>query len=243
MNTRFSFFHAPGGRRLCTPLALCLSVLFLSPAVQTQDALYENNGKLQDELRYIREEIRRLQAATEESQKLVEQLRQQQLDQYLELERRLLQLGARLEGLEAPAAEAPPDAAGSAQMDAYRQYQEARGMLNQGRHTEALDAFRGFLSRWPQGEYTAEAWFWTGELYLQSTPPALEEARRAFGAILAHFPGHGKEPDAMFKLGKIYHLQGKPEQAEQTLRQLVEAYGDSAHSAARLAEGYLQQYF
>ncbi len=245
MNRIVFSLRIAGSRRHCVRTALYLAFLLWIPATQSQTGAIDETAQLplQEQMRYLRQEIRRLQSDLEQSRELLNQLRQQQLNQYLELERRLLQVEAEREAAATPAADAARASPAQGQAEAYRKYQEARSLLQKGLHAQALAAFSEFLSRWPQGDYTADAWFWTGELYLQQRPPALEDARRAFAVVLANFPGHDREPNAMFKLGKVYHLQGKLEQAEQILRQLVQTYGDAAHSAARLAEGYLQQYF
>ena len=67
----------------------------------------------------------------------------------------------------------------------------------------------------------------------------LPKAQQWFSDLLADFPDSRKVPDAKFKLGKVYHLQGQNDRAEQLLGEVANSGAD----AARLAEQYLKENF
>jgi tol-pal system protein YbgF len=116
-------------------------------------------------------------------------------------------------------------------------YQKAFDLMKAGRYDEAIAAFRGFLARYPDGEYSANAQYWVGES--NYVLRRFDEAAAEFGKVIDFFPDSGKAPDALLKLGfSQYELQ-QWDKAGQTLTRVVQQYPRS--TARQLAEGRLQR--
>lgn len=101
----------------------------------------------------------------------------------------------------------------------------------------ALEGFKAFLSAFPEGELTANAWYWLGELY--TSKGELDAGTHAFNTVIARFPQSPKAPDALLKLGFTEYRQGKWTQAHQLLNHVVELYPNTA--SARLAQTKIKQ--
>ena len=199
--------------------------------------------ELFDHVRFLQEELRQLRRLLEQQGHKLSTAERRQLDRYLDIDRRLAALetaGAATAVETQRRAEDAPAPLSPGEQSAYRR---AYAQVKSGTYSEATVSFLSFLEQWPAGEYAANAWYWLGELHLAAAPPQLAEAGQAFSQVLEKFSSHHKVPDAMFKLGKVRHLQGETEQAQAMLQEVVEKYGDNAGSAARLAEAYLRQYF
>jgi tol-pal system protein YbgF len=220
-------------------------------------------GELYNQVLQLRDEVQQLRGLVEEQGEELRQLKQQRLDDYIGLDRRITALGgapgsAPAQGTppaDASTGSAPPD--GVIRADVPPQapvqvpaaplageepaYQAAYELVRARKFPEALAAFNDFLDRYPQGALAGNAHFWIGELYLLNGDS--ESARPHYEALVYQFPGNAKMPDGMFKLGRIYHQQGDAVRAKELLQRVVSEYGNSGSSAARLAREYLQQNF
>ena len=116
-------------------------------------------------------------------------------------------------------------------------YQDAFNLLKGGRYHDAAKAFRAFLTNYPGGEFVDNARYWLGETYYVNRQ--FEAAMQEFQEIIASFPQSPKFTHAMLKVGYIHHELGRPEQARQTLLELVERHPDS--TAAGLARKRLKR--
>lgn len=203
-------------------------------------------GTLFYQLQILQDEVRRLQGIVEEQNYRIERLVREQRERYIELDQRLLALrpGAAQptgadDGPDGPASTVP--GAVSVQGDAYnRAYAvvtEARQLTPSERATEyqrALLMFDAVIRDHPDGQYTPNAYYWMGELYLATD--ALEEARQAFAQVTNLFADHAKMPDALYKLGVTYHRLGDNVRALDYLDRVTDEYPDSAQ--AGLARSY-----
>ena len=199
-------------------------------------------------LQSLRDELRVLRGMVEEQSNSIRLLKQRQVDDYLDLDRRLgsLAKGSLAKGSagRAPgqstasavniapvAAAALPQVSDSAEKAAYEQ---AYGTLKAGKVAAAKGAFSAYLDKYPQGRYAANGHYWLGEIYMLDNQ--LDKAGKAFAIVVEQYPAHRKMLDASFKLGKVYHLQGKDKQARALLSKVAATKG----SAGRLAGDYLK---
>ncbi|MCK9502891.1 MAG: tetratricopeptide repeat protein [Porticoccaceae bacterium] len=205
------------------------------------------------EVQSLREEVRTLRGMVEEQAHDLRELRQRQLDDYQDLDRRLGGAAApsasSSPSKEIPMAATSPEAPEPAQEFAtadepvnddageYEAYTQTYNLLKARKIDEAVAGFKTLVAKYPNGKYTANSYYWLGEIYLLQNN--LPEAEKAFGAVTVSFPAHRKAPDAMFKLAKVYHLQGQNDRAKQLLTKV--AAGNS--SAASLAKAYLSENF
>lgn len=202
---------------------------------------------LYQQIQVLQDEVRRLQGIIEEQGHRIDRLTREQRERYIDLDQRLLQVSqgvAPVAPRPAAADVRPPLAApGGAQTEeqaynaAFNVLKAARGQppaeRNQG-YAQALAMFDALIVEYPNGQLTANAFYWRGEIELYREN--LESARQAFTQLLAVFGDHAKAPDARYKLGVVYHRLGEDAQALSHLDQVIAEYPD--HSAARLARAY-----
>ena len=194
------------------------------------------------QLQVLQDEVRRLQGIVEEQNYRIERLVQEQRERYVELDERLLALtGANPQqpGEESPVAASP--LAPSTEREAYNAaisvVKNAAGQPPSERreaYQRALTMFDALVREFPNGEFTANAYYWMGEaqLYLEE----LELARQAFVQVVNLFGDHAKVPDALYKLGVVYHQLNDLSGALHYLDRAIAEFPD--HTAARLAESY-----
>jgi tol-pal system protein YbgF len=117
--------------------------------------------------------------------------------------------------------------------NARRAYDAALSLVNAKRYGEALDAFAGFLVRWPDHPNADNAMYWRGECYFAQG----EYVRAAdqFAGVIARFPMGNKVPDALLKLGMSRQKLGDPQAARQSYDRLRRDYPRS-EAARRIPE-------
>lgn len=234
------------------------------------------------DLQGLRDEVRQLRGIVEEQANELRELRQRQMDDYQDLDRRLsarqdsspapmssTQFGqgsgsapggvnsgqqSSQGGFEtvdtdsfysSPAAPADNGYNGAAQTQNQQQddqseaqaYTATYNLLKARKIDEAVAGFTNLVAKYPNGKYTANAYYWLGEIHLLQNN--LPEAEKAFSMVTRNFPIHRKAADATFKLGKVYHQMGQADKARNLLQQV--ANGNS--SAAPLARAYLNDNF
>ncbi|WP_049722077.1 YbgF trimerization domain-containing protein [Gilvimarinus polysaccharolyticus] len=223
----------------------------------------DNNpqAELYYQLQALQQEVMSLRGLVEEQTFELKKLKQQRMDDYLDLDRRVsaLTTGASGGTSTAPRMTYEPSAdntlaprvdvaAGtegeilakpvtSANASESEVYGAAYDLLRQREVDASIAAFKDHLARYPNGEYTGNSYYWLGEIYLLKND--LPSAQQWFGDLLRVFPSSRKVPDAQFKLGKVYHLQGQEERAKELLSIVAASNSD----ASRLAEQYLKENF
>lgn len=200
-------------------------------------------GELYYQLQVLQQEVLELRGIVEEQAHNLKRLKQQRLDDYLDLDRRLSALGQAGGVRNDTAADADSAAvvAGSGNVAPEEEIQHYRAaidlVLKQQRYDEAIVALKNHLKTYPSGRYAANSTYWLGEIYLLKND--LEQSRQWFTQLLAQFPRHRKVPDGKFKLGKVYHLLGNDDQAKTLLNEVAASKSD----AAPLAQEYLRNNF
>lgn len=110
-------------------------------------------------------------------------------------------------------------------------YKDAFELLKSKKYDEALKAMTVYITKYPQGQYVVNAYYWTGEIYyLQGKA---ESAKMAFKIIVKNFPTSQKLPDALLKLAIIDIDAGHNEAAKNALLKIQQLYPGT--TAARLA--------
>lgn len=217
-------------------------------------------GDLYYQVQVLQEEVRDLRGMVDEQANELRRLRQQQMDDYQDLDRRIGGgFGQSETPADAPRAQMPmpedsppatddlparlpsPGGQGSepgADSEAERRSYDAAYELLKNRSIEqAVVSFKEHLQRFPDGPYAANAHYWLGEIYLLQNN--LPEANLAFSEVVTSFPAHRKVTDAKFKLGRVLHLQGQNERA----RALLQEVAATDSTAADLARNYLAENF
>jgi tol-pal system protein YbgF len=217
-----------------------------------------NAGALVIQLQQLQEEVRRLNGIVEQQSAEIGRLKEQSLERYIDLDRRLADLaagagpapgadegagftfgGASATGATDPGGAVPGQVV--AEPGEEPAYQAAYNYVKARNFPEAVEAFQKFLARFPLGAYAPNAHYWLGELYLVITPPEPELARQSFKLLLDQYPDNPKVPDALYKLGKVHFLKGNRERSRAYLDQVIVEY--PGHPAAQLARDFLDENF
>lgn len=218
------------------------------------------NLEMQNRMTQLQAEIQSLRNQVETLAHELEQARQRNRDQYVDLDSRL----QRLEGgapvaaspqapaatppaaTPAPEAEAAPadpalsveDASPAADPAAEEAaYQAALDTLvDRFEADESARLFRAFINDYPASPLVPNAWYWLGESYYVTQNYAL--ALEAFETLLAAHPGSRKEGDALLKVGYSQLALGQRAAGEATLLEVSRRYPGT--DAAAKAESRLR---
>ena len=209
------------------------------------------------QMQVLQEEVQMLRGLVEELNYELQQVKQRQMDDYLDLDRRMSAVasgsavaqqkksraksygGANTvpsERAEVVTGLVTDEAVDAAVIKA--NYDNASNLLLKQRDMDgAVMAFKQHIVDFPTSPYAPNAYYWLGEIYLLQGQDEL--SRQAFTAVLEQYADHGKAMDSRFKLGKIYHQLGELERA----RELLELASQSSGSVAIKARDYLDKNF
>ncbi|MCF5045492.1 tol-pal system protein YbgF [Pseudomonas simiae] len=272
-------------RRALTVLALSLAPLAVWAAVPVEDSNsgYNNSGssyppagygtngayaggaatsapsaqgELFNQLQRMQDQIAQQQGAIEVLQNQVNQLKQEGLERYQDLDRRI---GAGVQPAATPdnssAGGAPSAAAGGAAAGAAASqapaassepgdpakeklyYDAAFDLIKAKDFDKASQAFTAFLRKYPNSQYAGNAQYWLGEVNLAKGD--LQGAGQAFAKVSQLYPKHAKVPDSLYKLADVERRLGHTEKVKGILQQVVAQYPGT--SAAQLAQRDLQR--
>ena len=116
-------------------------------------------------------------------------------------------------------------------------YTAAYLALKSGRFEEASSAFNAQLDKYPQGEYSDQAWYWLGETRFAQHD--LEKAQHAFKYVVDRYAKSAKYAAALLKLGQISESMNNNDKAFAYYQRLVKERGDSVvaeQARSRMAE-------
>ncbi len=203
----------------------------------------------QYQMQLLQQEVQQLRGMMEELNYQLQRMQATQDDRYLELDSRFQSLqeqissGGIVTDTVAPADEpVTPADTGVVTSEVATEdqlYGTALEQIRARQYDEAIDKLTTLIAEYPDGVLIANAYYWLGEVHAAKPDPDYESARQALSQVITFFPQSNKVPDAGFKLGKVYHLMGDCERAEQLLTQVMEE--NAGRSVAQLAETYLRE--
>lgn len=216
-------------------------------------------GELFNQLQSMQEQISRQQGVIEVLQNEVARMKQESLERYQDLDRRigtgvapaatpensstggsLNAPGAAAAGAGAGAAAAQAPAAGSEPADPAKEklyYDAAFDLIKAKDFDKASQAFAAFLRKYPNSQYAGNAQYWLGEVNLAKGD--LQGAGQAFAKVSQLYPKHPKVPDSLYKLADVERRLGHTDKVKGILQQVVAQYPGT--SAAQLAQRDLQK--
>ena len=213
-------------------------------------------GELFNQLQSMQQQIERQQGAIEVLQNDVARMKQENLERYQDLDRRIgtgvapaatpenssgggeLNAPAAAAGAGAAAAQAP--AAGSEPADPAKEklyYDAAFDLIKAKDFDKASQAFAAFLRKYPNSQYAGNAQYWLGEVNLAKGD--LQGAGQAFAKVSQLYPKHAKVPDSLYKLADVERRLGHTDRVKGILQQVVSQFPGT--SAAQLAQRDLQK--
>lgn len=116
-------------------------------------------------------------------------------------------------------------------------YSSAYNLIRERKFDESEVAFTKFVGDYPNNTLTGNGYYWLGEVKLVQGKS--REALNSFSTVIQGFPGHGKEPDALYKMGTVSDQLGDTVNAKSYLQDVIRRFPDS--KAAKLAAGYLSK--
>lgn len=221
-----------------------------------------DSGQIADLIQRIGEleqQVRELRGRIQEQSHRIDELRQRQRNLYADLDRRIRELevartaaeqaaasgGSGSDSGGSGAANAGADGAGNGDGGsadaaggggggeaARKAYEEAFGLLKDGRYKEAATAFGEFVEQYPKGPYADNAQYWLAES--RYVTREFEVALEAFRKVISEYPDSAKVPDARLKIGYTLYELDRLDEARAALQKVIEEHKDSA--VARLAE-------
>ncbi len=186
-----------------------------------------------EKIESLNAKIQALQGTIEKQMHDLKILSEQQRQFYQDLDRRLQQSSqvASQPTISAANNIETPQSVSPANDGEQKLYKEAFELLKLKKYDDALKAMTNYLNKYPQGQYTVNAYYWTGEIYyLQGKA---DNAKNAFNVIAKQFPNSQKLPDALLKLAIIEIDAGHNESAKNALLKIQQQYPGT--TAARLA--------
>ncbi|MBS3803368.1 MAG: tetratricopeptide repeat protein, partial [Oleiphilaceae bacterium] len=160
------------------------------------------NSELFFMIEQLQREIRSLQGELEEQSHNLRRLSEQSRERYIDLDQRILNVSTKLEsqppgaaGQESDADAETDNASQPAQKKDYRAptekerdaYQAIQTLIREDKdYDAAIDGIYDFLSEYPEGDLTVNAYYWLGEVYL--VKPQLEQAKQAFTIVATRYP-------------------------------------------------------
>ncbi|MGO3344169.1 MAG: tol-pal system protein YbgF [Marinomonas sp.] len=221
-------------------------------------------AELLSQLDSLQSEVRQLRGQVEEQDHQLSQMKAQQRDRYIDLDRRISllmtaattkqdtnisQSNADVIAPSVPVAlgvnDDSSDKVSSVQMapiaiipaspQAQSAYDDAYALIRDKQFDTAEVAFTEFVKNYPDNKLTGNGYYWLGELKLVLGKP--KEAAQSFLTVIKKFPGHSKEPDALYKLGSVYDQLGNVDASKTYLQDVITRFPDS--KAAKLATSYL----
>ena len=205
-------------------------------------------GALFYQLQLLQDDVRQLRGVIEEQQHRIDRLVRDQRERYVDLDMRLAQLQSQAPaGRTASVPATGPVLVASETQTEEQAYGAAVDTMRTGRtlpaderseaYDRALEMFATLVEGYPNGQFTANAFYWQGEIHLYRDENEL--ARQAFAQLLNSFPDHAKVPDALYKIGVAHHRLGDNAEAVRILTRVIDEFPD--HSASRLAQAYADE--
>ena len=204
-------------------LILAFSISSFAEDNESLELLYKK-------IEVLEQEIRELRNLLEENSILVERSLELQQQRYLDLDDRILTL-SKLSSSPILVAAAEEEVIEEDETEK-ELFKSALVLFEESRFAEALEIFSEIIISFPDGTFTAEAYFWSGELFLAQE--MYEDAKLSFKNVVDQFPEDLRTPDSLFKLGEIYRLEGDIKSSLEFYNRTQESYPESG--AAQLAK-------
>jgi tol-pal system protein YbgF len=201
----------------------------------------------------MQEQIARQQGVIEVLQNDVSRMKQENLERYQDLDRRIgsgvapaatpdnsstggdMSAAGAAAGAPAQAPAASSEPADPAKEKLY--YDAAFDLIKAKDFDKASQAFSAFLRKYPNSQYAGNAQYWLGEVNLAKGD--LQGAGQAFAKVSQLYPKHAKVPDSLYKLADVERRLGHADRVKGILQQVVAQYPGT--SAAQLAQRDLQR--
>ena len=224
-------------------------------ATQVSQANARANAELMYQLQMLQEEIMQMRGMLEEQQHELNVLKQQRLDDYVNLDKRISELsqqpstsapGSGAIKSSVPKAAPKPAIPASSPLVAKKQqdkeaFNAAYDLVKERKLDEAKEALTGFLAKYPDSPYVPNAEYWAGALYF--IDGNFSKAKTHFQAIISRHPDHSKYPEALYKLAEINYEQGDRDTARAQMEELIKKYSETSVNTVRKARSFIEKHY
>ena len=211
-------------------LIILLSIssnLFSEEKDEGIELLYQRLSDLEKELAELRSQL-------EENTVLMERSIELQQQRYLDLDSRILELSS---NERADTSENFKEEVVTEEIEKEKLlYRNALELFEESRYAEALEKFSEIIISYPNGTYTPDAYFWSGELFLAQE--LFEDAKISYEEVSEQFPSHIRAADSLYKLGEIYRIESNFEKASIFYNEVISIFPDAG--AAQLSKKSLK---
>ncbi|MGL5290803.1 MAG: tol-pal system protein YbgF [Vibrionaceae bacterium] len=195
---------------------------------RTQVQVYQ-----QQQLSQMERELDELRGIVEQNNHLVQQLQNRQRDLYNEIDA--------LKQTKSESTKSSPSANNNdvkiAASDPESAMYEAAVdlILKKKNYAGAVQAFDGFLAKYPKSSYAPNAYYWLGQLYLSKEE--FDASKKHFAKVL-EYKDSNKRAEALVKLGVIATKQNESANAKKYFGQVIKQFPDttSASQAKKLLD-------
>ena len=215
MRTKYKF--------LIVSLALSFN-LFTEEKDEATELLYQKLSELEKEVAELRSQL-------EENSVLMERSLELQQQRYLDLDSRILELSS-IERNIVSNSDEEDLVMDNEQAEEKLLYKNALELFEASRYAEALEVFSEVIISYPDGIYTPDAYFWSGELFLAQE--LYEDAKLSYAEVFEQFPDHIRSADSLYKLGEIQRIDSEFIEAINYFERVVSLFPDSG--AAQLSK-------
>jgi tol-pal system protein YbgF len=221
-----------------------------SPTIQWQ--LYQKVQQLQ-------QEVRELNGALEVQANIIERMKQDARNRYLDLDQRITELNNRAATAQASAAAntaatnsatttatattetsttvATPAPAPVNPDDDKRAYYAAYQTFKNGGPNKAINPMRNFIKTYPQSTFIPSAYYWLGEFYLAASPADVNNAKKSFKIVIDNYADSAKAAAALLKLASFADVDAKTQDAIKYMQRIIKEFPQS--DEAKAAKVYL----
>lgn len=200
--------------------------------------------ELFNQLQVLQQEVSSLRGLLEEQSYEIKRLKQQRLEDYMNLDRRVSELSqsgvsvgsseATVSGVSGQGNPVPQVTTG----DETAEYKAAIDLLlSKKDYDGAVEAFSAYIDKYPNGRFSVNSQYWLGEIALLNGD--MGKANTWFSGIVNNHPTHAKYADAQYKLATVLFKQGDQDGARGIFEQVAQGSGN----AARLATDFLNSQF
>jgi tol-pal system protein YbgF len=192
--------------------------------------------------------VRELNGALEVQANIIERMKQDARNRYLDLDQRITELNNRAAAAETSAAATSATTAATATTetkeatpinpdDDKRDYYAAYQTFKNGGPNKAINPMRNFIKTYPQSTYIPSAYYWLGEFYLAASPADVNNAKKSFKIVVDNYADSAKASAALLKLASFADVDGKTQDAIKYMQRIIKEFPQS--DEAKAAKVYL----
>lgn len=193
----------------------------------------------------MQQEIAELRSKVEEQEHMLTQLKNQQQQRYLDLDKRLSAL-AKGQGTMQPLPAKLGSKGGktstrknSAKLSADDLYDQAMASIKARNFDAAIEDFNLFQKKYAKHNLLPNVLYWVGEAHYSKQET--DSAEASFTEVTKRFPKHNKTPGAQYKLALIKARKGNTKEAKVLLEQVI-ANKETSALVLRQAKKQLSKY-